>query len=75
VDRESLSAGPTGSQLRSGRLIRVGETQHTIGEYWLLESKDRLTAKYRAAFVNWLMSEAGQFLSPQAKSVLIASAS
>jgi hypothetical protein len=45
--------------------------QHTIGEYWLLESKDRLTAKY----VNWLMSEAGQFLSPQAKSVLIASAS
>jgi hypothetical protein len=56
-------------------LIRVGETQHTIGEYWLLESKDRLTAKYRAAFVNWLMSEAGQFLSPQAKSVLIASAS
>jgi hypothetical protein len=56
-------------------LIRVGETHHAIGEYWLLESKDRLTAKCRAAFVNWLMSEAGELLSSPAKSVPVASAS
>ena len=72
----ALSGPPyVGSQLRSGRLIRVGETHHAIGEYWLLESKDRLTAKCRAAFVNWLMSEAGKLLGPQAKSAPIASAS
>lgn len=60
----ALSGSPyVDSQLRSGRLIRVGETLHSIGEYWLVESNDRLTAKTRAAFISWLMSEAKDLLS------------
>jgi LysR family transcriptional regulator, glycine cleavage system transcriptional activator len=53
------------SQLRSGRLIRVGETLHAIGEYWLLESNDRLTAKARKAFVDWLTVEAKDLMCSQ----------
>jgi LysR family transcriptional regulator, glycine cleavage system transcriptional activator len=66
----ALSGPPyVDSQLRSGRLIRVGETLHAIGEYWLLESNDRLTAKCRAAFVSWLMSEARELLSLEGKPI------
>jgi len=64
----ALSGPPyVDSQLRSGRLIRVGKTRHTIGEYWLIESSDRLTANCRAAFVNWLLSEARELLSSHGK--------
>jgi LysR family glycine cleavage system transcriptional activator len=55
----ALSAPPyVGSQLRSGRLIRIGRTQVTIGDYWLLEATDRATAKARAAFIEWFNVEA-----------------
>jgi len=61
----ALSGPPyVDSQLRSGRLIRVGETRHAIGEYWLLESSDRLTARARQAFVDWLTLEAKESLGP-----------
>ena len=46
------------SQLRSGRLIRVGRTPVTFGDYWLLEAADRATAKARAAFIEWFNLEA-----------------
>jgi LysR family glycine cleavage system transcriptional activator len=46
------------SQLRSGRLTRIGRTQATFGDYWLLEAADRVTAKARAAFIAWLNLEA-----------------
>jgi LysR family glycine cleavage system transcriptional activator len=46
------------SQLRSGRLMRVGCTQVTFGDYWLLEATDRATAKARAAFIEWFNLEA-----------------
>jgi LysR family glycine cleavage system transcriptional activator len=60
----ALSGPPyVDSQLRSGRLIRVGETHRAIGEYWLLESSDRATARARQAFVDWLTAEAKD-LSP-----------
>jgi DNA-binding transcriptional LysR family regulator len=55
----ALSGPPyVGSQLGSGRLKRIGETMLVNGEYWLLESGDRLTAKARAAFIEWLNVEA-----------------
>lgn len=46
------------SQLRSGRLTRIGRTQATFGDYWLLEAADRVTAKARAAFITWFDLEA-----------------
>jgi LysR family glycine cleavage system transcriptional activator len=46
------------SQLRSGRLVRIGRTQVTFGDYWLLEATDRATAKARAAFIAWFYLEA-----------------
>jgi LysR family transcriptional regulator, glycine cleavage system transcriptional activator len=42
------------SQLKAQRLVRLGRTPITFGDYWLLESGDRASAKVRAAFVNWL---------------------
>jgi len=47
-----------GSQLRSGRLARIGRTAVTLGDYWLLEARDRGTAKARAAFIEWFNLEA-----------------
>jgi LysR family glycine cleavage system transcriptional activator len=66
----ALSGPPyVDSQLRSGRLIRVGETLHAIGDYWLLESNDRLTARARKAFVDWLAVEAKDLMGSQERSM------
>jgi len=46
-----------GPELQSGRLVRLGRTPVTFGDYWLLETTDRATAKARAAFVGWLDAE------------------
>ena len=45
-------------QLRSGRLVRIGRTAVSFGDYWLLESADRATAEARAAFISWFSAEA-----------------
>jgi LysR family glycine cleavage system transcriptional activator len=45
------------SQLKSQRLVRLGSTPITFGDYWLLESADRASSKPRAAFVAWLTGE------------------
>jgi LysR family glycine cleavage system transcriptional activator len=45
------------SQLRSGRLVRIGRTSVTFGDYWLLEATERSTAKARAAFMEWFNHE------------------
>lgn len=59
----ALSGPPyVGSQLGSGRLKRVGKTMLVNGEYWLLESSDRLSAKARTAFIEWLNLEAKDLL-------------
>jgi LysR family glycine cleavage system transcriptional activator len=46
-----------GSKLKSGRLIRLGRTIISSGEYWLLEGTHRTSAKARAAFTGWLNLE------------------
>lgn len=46
-----------GSELKTGRLVRLGRTLVTFGDYWLLEAADRASAKVRAAFVGWLDGE------------------
>jgi hypothetical protein len=43
--------------LKSQRLVRLGSTPITFGDYWLLESADRASSKPRAAFVAWLTGE------------------
>ena len=48
------------SQLKAQRLVRLGRTPITFGDYWLLESADRASSKVRAAFVDWLTSEIGR---------------
>jgi LysR family glycine cleavage system transcriptional activator len=45
------------SQLKNQRLVRLGRTPITFGDYWLLESADRASAEVRAAFVDWLTME------------------
>jgi len=45
------------SQLKAQRLVRLGRTPITFGDYWLLESADRASSKVRAAFVDWLTTE------------------
>jgi LysR family transcriptional regulator, glycine cleavage system transcriptional activator len=45
------------SELKSGRLVRLGHTLVTFGDYWLLEAADRASAKVRTAFVRWLDGE------------------
>lgn len=45
------------SQLRSGRLRRIGRTSVQSGDYWLVEATDRGTAKARAAFIGWFDRE------------------
>jgi LysR family glycine cleavage system transcriptional activator len=44
-------------QLKAQRLVRLGRTPITFGDYWLLESADRASAKARALFVNWLSAQ------------------
>jgi LysR family transcriptional regulator, glycine cleavage system transcriptional activator len=46
-----------GSDLKTGRLVRLGRTNVIFGDYWLLEAIDRGSAKARAAFVEWLNAE------------------
>jgi LysR family glycine cleavage system transcriptional activator len=48
-----------GTDLKTGRLVRLGHTTVSIGDYWLLESADGASAKARAAFVAWLRGETG----------------
>jgi LysR family glycine cleavage system transcriptional activator len=48
-----------GSDLKTGRLMRLGKTTVSIGDYWLLEATDRSSAKARTAFVQWLRGESG----------------
>jgi LysR family glycine cleavage system transcriptional activator len=42
------------AELRGGRLAQLGHTRVPFGEYFLLEAKERATARLRAAFVEWL---------------------
>jgi DNA-binding transcriptional LysR family regulator len=51
------------SELKTGRLVQVGNTRVPLGEYLLLESSERSTASVRRAFVEWL---AGEFDSRRA---------
>jgi LysR family glycine cleavage system transcriptional activator len=60
-----------GSQLKSGRLTRIGRTAVTFGDYWLLEARDRRTARARAAFIEWFNLEAKNLLSSQAETPTI----
>jgi LysR family glycine cleavage system transcriptional activator len=60
------------SQLRLGRLMRIGRTSVRFGEYWLPEAGDRGTAKSRAAFTYWFDREAKNLV--KAQSVLPAAA-
>ncbi len=53
------------SQLRSGRLRRIGRTSMSFGDYWLLEAGDRGTAAARAAFIAWFETEAKTLLRPE----------
>jgi LysR family transcriptional regulator, glycine cleavage system transcriptional activator len=53
------------SQLRSGRLMRIGRTPVTFGDYWLLQATDRTSAKARAAFVQWFSEEIIRFAGIQ----------
>jgi LysR family transcriptional regulator, glycine cleavage system transcriptional activator len=48
-----------GSDLKTGRLVRLGQTTVSIGDYWLLEAKDRASSKAREAFMQWLRGESG----------------
>jgi LysR family glycine cleavage system transcriptional activator len=52
-----------GSDLKTGRLVRLGRTRVTFGDYWLLEATDRASATARAAFVGWLDTETKLLLS------------
>jgi len=45
------------SQLRSGRLRRIGRTPVAFGDYWLLQAAERSSATARAAFVAWFLAE------------------
>lgn len=45
-------------QLNSKRLVRVGQTLVTFGDYWVLESSGRANAKARAAFLKWMSVQA-----------------
>jgi len=51
------------AELQDGRLVRLGRTSVTSGDYWLLEAADRPSAKARAAFMAWLDTQSRQ-LSP-----------
>lgn len=48
------------NELRTGRLVQLGQTRVPFGQYLLLESKERSTAPLRRAFVNWLDTEVGR---------------
>lgn len=48
------------SELRTGRLVQLGQTRVPFGQYLLLESKEHATAPLRRAFVDWLEAEIGR---------------
>ena len=45
------------SELKSGRLMQLGQTRVPYGQYILLESNERSTASIRSAFASWLETE------------------
>jgi LysR family glycine cleavage system transcriptional activator len=45
------------SELKSGRLMQLGQTRVPYGQYILLESNERSTASIRGAFASWLEAE------------------
>jgi LysR family transcriptional regulator, glycine cleavage system transcriptional activator len=45
------------AELESGRLAQLGETRITLGEYVVLQSRERSSAALREAFVSWLAGE------------------
>jgi LysR family glycine cleavage system transcriptional activator len=45
------------AELKSGRLVRLGQTRIPLGDYVLLQSNERSTASLRQAFVGWLERE------------------
>ena len=45
------------SELKSGKLMQLGQTRVPYGQYILLESNERSTAPIRGAFVSWLETE------------------
>jgi LysR family glycine cleavage system transcriptional activator len=55
------------SQLRSGRLKRIGRTPVTFGDYWLLQASDRASAKARAAFIDWFAGETRRITGNRAR--------
>jgi LysR family transcriptional regulator, glycine cleavage system transcriptional activator len=56
------------SQLRSGRLKRIGRTPVTFGDYWLLQATDRASTKARAAFLDWFAGETQRIAGKDARS-------
>ena len=53
-------------ELRTGRLTRLGTTRVAFGQYRLLESNERATAKVRGAFHRWIENELGERRTPAA---------
>lgn len=45
------------SELKSGRLMQLGQTRVPYGQYILLESNERSSASIRGAFASWLEAE------------------
>jgi LysR family glycine cleavage system transcriptional activator len=56
------------SQLRSGRLKRIGRTPVTFGDYWLLQATDRTSTKARTAFLDWFAGETQRIAGKDARS-------
>jgi LysR family glycine cleavage system transcriptional activator len=48
------------SELKTGRLIRIGQSSVTFGDYWLLEASDRINARARATFAAWTVAQIRQ---------------
>ena len=48
------------SELKKGRLSRIGQSLVTFGDYWLLEASDRISAKARATFAAWIEAQIRQ---------------
>lgn len=52
------------AELRSGRLAQLGHTRVPFGAYFLLQSRERGTARLRAAFSGWLEAQISLTLPP-----------
>ncbi len=53
------------AELKTGRLVQLGHTRVSWGEYVLLQSTERATASLREAFVGWLEGEFSGAGSPR----------